>query len=124
AAILVRYRDEPAVALTLVARPASEPFPDVSPHNFIDEQVLAKLRRLNVPPSELADDATFLRRVRLDVTGQLPSPHEVREFLADLLPDKREKKIDQLLDEPGYAALWTLKFCDLLGAADFGIYAD
>src|SRR5439155_21345147 len=34
------------------------------------------------------------------------------------------KKIDQLLAEPGYAALWTLKFCDLLGASDFGVYAD
>jgi hypothetical protein len=124
AAIIVRYRDEPAMAMALVTRPGSEPFPEAAPHNFIDEEVLAKLRRLNIPSAELADDAAFLRRARLDVTGQLPSPDEIREFLADPSSDKRARKIDALLDEPGYAAVWTLKFCDLLGAADFGVYAD
>ena len=54
--------------------------------------------------------------VRLDVTGQLPTPDEVRAFLADTDADKRAQKIDELLAEPGYAALWTLKFCDLLKA--------
>jgi hypothetical protein len=58
------------------------------------------------------------------VTGQLPTPQEVREFLADASSDKRMKKIDQLLGEAGYAALWTLKFCDLLNASDYGVYAD
>jgi hypothetical protein len=122
--ILVRYRDEPANALALVTRAMADPFPEIAEHNFIDDHVLSKLRRLGIPPSDLADDGTFLRRIRLDVTGQLPSSEEVRAFLADTATDKRAKKIDQLLNEPGYAALWTLKFCDLLGASDFGVYAD
>ena len=58
------------------------------------------------------------------MTGELPAPKEVRDFLADKNADKRTKKIDELLDRPGYAALWTLKFCDLLKASDFGVYAD
>lgn len=124
AAILARFRDEPVLAMALISRESTATFPDVQPLNFIDEQILAKLRRLNIPPSDLADDATFLRRTRLDVTGQLPAPDEVRLFLADASPDKRLRKIDQLLNEPGYSALWTLKFCDLLGASDFGVYAD
>ncbi|HKI36465.1 MAG TPA: DUF1549 domain-containing protein [Gemmataceae bacterium] len=124
AAIIVRFRAEPALAMLLVPRPAADPFPDVKPHNFIDRHVLEKLRRLNVPPADLADDATFLRRATLDVTGELPAPAEVRAFLADRNPDKRTKKIDELLARPGYAALWTLKFCDLLKASDFGVYAD
>src|SRR5262249_28960211 len=99
-------------------------FPEVKPNNFVDEHILAKLRRLNIPPAELADDATFLRRVCLDVTGELPSPKEIREFLASKDPQKRLKKIDELLARPGYAALWTPKFCDLLKASDFGVYAD
>ncbi|HJZ60379.1 MAG TPA: DUF1549 and DUF1553 domain-containing protein [Gemmataceae bacterium] len=123
-ALIVRYRGQPAMARVLVPRPGNTPFPDVTPNNAIDNHVLAKLRRLNLPPAPLADDATFLRRACLDITGELPTPAEVRAFLADTSADKRAKKIDELLARPGHAALWTLKFCDLLKAADFGVYAD
>jgi hypothetical protein len=108
----------------LVPRPSTDPFPSVRPHNFIDEQILAKLRLLNIPPAGKTDDVTFLRRVSLDVTGALPDPAEIRAFLANHHPDRRNKKIDELLARPGHAALWTLKFCDLLKASDFGVYAD
>jgi hypothetical protein len=124
AAVMVRFRAEPALAVLLVPRPSADQFPEVKPHNLIDRHVLDKLRRLNVPPAGLCDDATFLRRAALDVTGELPAPKEVRAFLADRDPDKRLKKIDELLSRPGYAALWTLKFCDILKASDFGVYAD
>ncbi len=124
AALVVRFRAEPALATLAVPRPSAEAFPDVRPANFIDRHVLAKLRRLNIPPAGLADDATFLRRASLDVTGELPAPAEVRAFLADTGPGKRARKIDELLGRPGHAALWTLKFCDVLKAADFGVYAD
>ncbi len=124
AALVVRYRAEPATALVIVPLPAGAPFPDVPEHNFVDHHVLSKLRRLNIPPAQTADDATFLRRVSLDVKGQLPTPTEVREFLADANPLKRGRKIDELLAHPGHAALWTLKFCDLLKASQFGVYAD
>lgn len=124
AAIVVRYRAQPAVARVLVPRLDSGRFLDPKPHNFVDGHVLAKLKRLNLPPADLADDATFLRRVHLDVTGALPTPDEVRAFLADTAADKRAKKIDELLTRPGHAALWTLRFCDLLKAADYGVYAD
>ncbi len=93
-------------------------------NNFVDKHVLAKLRRLNLPPAPLADDAAFLRRVSLDLSGELPTPAAVRAFLADTRTDKRMLKIDELLSRPGHAALWTLKFCDLLKASDYGVYAD
>jgi hypothetical protein len=124
AAVIARYRAEPAVARAVVPRPGGGAFPDVKAANFIDEHVLAKLKRLNLPPAALADDATFLRRASLDVAGELPTPAEVRAFLADNSPDKRAKKIEELLARPGHADLWTLRFCDLLKAADFGVYAD
>src|SRR5262245_35939376 len=124
AALIVRYRAVPALALVVVPRPGGPAFPDVSAHNFIDGHVLAKLRRLNIPPAPPADDATFLRRVSLDVAGELPTPEEVRAFLKYPAPDKRARKIDELLARPGHVAVWTLKFCDLLKASDFGVYAD
>jgi len=125
-AIIVRYRDEPAAVTALVPRPAQSaaPQPTAKANNFIDGHVLAKLKRLNIAPAEIADDETFLRRASLDITGALPAADEVRAFVKDADPAKRTKKIDELLQRPGHAALWTLKFCDLLKATDFGVYAD
>lgn len=122
--IVARYRAEPRISMAVVARRSEEPFPNYEPFNFIDEHILAKLKRMNVPPSELATDEVWLRRAYLDVTGQLPTAEEVHTFLADTDPNKRSRLIDRLLQDPGHAALWTLKFCDLLKASDFGVYAD
>ncbi len=126
AALIVRYRDEPVAATVLVPRGGGEEASLARSlvANFIDEHILAKLKRLNIPPSAPADDETFLRRASLDIAGQLPTPQEIRDFVKDLGADKRAKKIDELLARPGHAALWTLKFCDLLKATDFGVYAD
>src|SRR5947208_2925899 len=66
------------------------------------------------PLPSLADDATFLRRVSLDLTGKLPSPKEVEEFLADRRPDKRARKIDQLLSSEAYAVNWGRYWRDTL----------
>jgi mono/diheme cytochrome c family protein len=51
----------------------------------------------------LADDLAFLRRVTLDTVGVVPTPEEVRAFLADRAPDKRAKAIDRLLADPRWA---------------------
>ena len=123
-ALLVRFRAEPIVSLVLVPRPGKEALAKVTPNNFIDKHILAKLERLNLPPAGLTDDWTFLRRVSLDVAGALPTPAEIEAFHADAKPDKRARKIDELLSRPGYAALWALKFCDILNANDYGVYAD
>lgn len=124
AGLIVRYRGQPAIARVLVPRPQAPTGSAVSPSNFIDTHVLAKLQRLNLPPAEISDDATFLRRVHLDLVGELPAPEEIRAFLADASSEKRTTKVAELLQRPGHADLWTLKFCDLLKAADFGVYAD
>jgi hypothetical protein len=118
-ALVARYRAEPVVALIVVPRAGPETFPDVKPVNFIDTHVLDKLRQLSIHPADLCDDATFLRRASLDVTGELPTPEEVRAFLTDTSADKRRKKIDELLARPGYAALWATKFCDILRPTGF-----
>jgi hypothetical protein len=116
-AVIVSYRGNLTAAHVLVPRPADKGFvyPPVPEANFIDREVFAKLRRLNIVPSELCDDSAFLRRVSIDVVGTLPAPHEVREFLADRRPDRRERAIDRLLSDPMHAALWATRFSDVTG---------
>ena len=55
------------------------------------------------PAAVISDDATFLRRVHLDLAGSIPSAAQVREFLSDSSPDKREQIVDQLLSSPQHA---------------------
>jgi hypothetical protein len=115
--VVVSYRGTVRPLRVLVAReqaPGAH-FPDLPEANYVDREVFAKLRRLRIVPSEPADDAEFLRRVTIDTIGSLPSPDEIRAFLADRSPDKRAEKIDHLLTHPLHAALWATKFCDITG---------
>ncbi|WP_166825340.1 DUF1549 and DUF1553 domain-containing protein [Thalassoroseus pseudoceratinae] len=105
-----------------VMRPVSElagsEYPKVETPTEIDRLVVQKLRKMGVVASDVAGDTEFLRRVRLDMTGTLPSAAEVRAFLADPSPDKRARKIDELLESPAYAAWWTTRLCDITGNSD------
>lgn len=85
-----------------------------TPNNFIDEFVLAKLKKLNIRPSALTTDDVFIRRVYLDTIGRLPTPDEVKTFLTDTRPDKRSKLIDMLLGTSEWVDLRTLKLADML----------
>jgi hypothetical protein len=116
-AIIVSYRGQvlPVRVLVPLATAAGTQYPQVAEVNYIDHEVFAKLRRLNIVPSELAGDAEFLRRVTIDTLGTLPTPDEVRAFLADRDPKKRTRKIDELLANPLHAALWATRFCDITG---------
>lgn len=80
------------------------------PRNFIDEAVFGKLAVLGIPPSEICDDATFMRRVSIDIAGVLPTESEVVAFLSDDDPAKRDKLIDRLLDSPAYADYFANKW--------------
>src|SRR5260370_495453 len=74
----------------------------------------AKRQRLKIQPSGMVDDAGFLRRVSLDLAGQLPAPEEVRAFVADPSKNKRAAIVDKLIASPAYVDHWTLKWGDLL----------
>jgi hypothetical protein len=112
---VVLYRGKVASARILVPTDVKGDLKYPAAANYVDTEVFAKLKKLNVVPSELASDAEFLRRVTIDVTGALPTPEEIRSFLADKSADKRAKKVDELLKSPRHAALWATKFSDITG---------
>jgi len=99
------------------------PFPHVIPpdvfagaarENLIDDLVLEQLQRLHLKPSPPCDDATFIRRAFLDTIGRLPTPEEVRGYLADASPGKRERLVDLLLARPEFVDYWAYKWSDIL----------
>ncbi len=113
AAVLVRYMGHVTLCRIAVPR-AGVTFERPPENNFIDKLVWDKLQRLGIPPSDLAGDAVFLRRVYLDTIGTLPTPGEAREFLDSRDPAKRERLIDALLERDAYASYWALRWSDIL----------
>jgi len=115
--VVVNY--DKAVVPVPVIQPVSDRvgknYPQVPTPTKIDKLVVAKLRKVGIVPAELSTDAEFLRRVSLDLTGTLPTTSEVKQFLADTSKDKRQRKIDELLKRPAYAAWWSTKLCDFTG---------
>ncbi len=113
AAVMVRFQGEVAVFRGTI--PLGAPVDPLPPaRNFLDEAVFAQLRSLGIPPSPLCDDATFLRRVSVDLTGRLPTADEARAFVADADPAKRDRLIDRLLESPGYGEYFANKWAAVL----------
>lgn len=125
AAIVVRYLEHiEAVFLTFVRDIEGYAWNNPPANNYIDKLVHEKLRQLQYLPSDLCTDDEFLRRVFLDVTGQLPTLAETNAFLNDPAADKRARLIDNLLERPEYAKFWTLKWGDLLRLTKGQVGAD
>ena len=112
---VVTFYDNGVASVPVIQASLPRRAPNRQIDHAIDQLVDRKLARLGVEPSQLCTDAEFLRRVSIDVLGSLPTPDEVRDFLADNSQDKRERKIRELLDQPEYAAWWANKLCDFTG---------
>jgi Protein of unknown function (DUF1553)/Protein of unknown function (DUF1549) len=113
----IRVGFQGLVAVVLLTAPyeqAIDPARLAQRNNFIDDHVFRKLAVLRIEPADLCDDAAFLRRAFLDAIGVLPTPDEVRTFLADKRADKRSRAIDALLERPEFVDHWALFLGDLL----------
>lgn len=115
AAVTINYMGQVAAIAVQVPRSGTaRGYTEPAVNNPIDELVWAKLGKMAMAPSEPAEDATFLRRLYLDAIGTLPTPDEVRAFLADGNPDKRNRWIDAVLERQEFADYWALKWADIL----------
>jgi len=114
-AILCRYLEEMnAVRVTYLEPREGFAWPNPPAVNFVDTHVFAKLKQMSIAPSDLCTDDEFVRRAYLDCIGRLPTGDEVKAFLADKSAKKRDALIDTLVDAPGFADFWALKWADVL----------
>jgi hypothetical protein len=114
AAVMARYQGKVAVFRATVPLGLASPAFDFEPKTLVDRHTQEKWRQLGIVPSGPCSDAQFVRRVYLDITGTLPTPRQVRRFLADDDPAKRDKLIDDLLDRPEYSYFFANKWADIL----------
>ncbi|MBI1832311.1 MAG: DUF1549 domain-containing protein [Planctomycetes bacterium] len=82
--------------------------------NFVDDHVFAQLKKLGLPPSELCDDSTFIRRVTIDIAGRLPTMAETEQFLASKDPARYQQLVDSLLASKDYADYFAGKWSAVL----------
>lgn len=112
--IMIRYMGQATVFSATAPFAELPPSTEPAPANLIDRALQAKWASLGLRPSPPVSDEKFLRRLYLDVIGTLPSPAEVRAFLADNDAEKRTKVIDALLQRPEFIDYWALKWGDML----------
>jgi hypothetical protein len=116
ATITLRYLGQSAAVPVMAPYGESNAAASFRSNNFIDQAMSRQWRQLQLTPAPLADETEFMRRVYLDLIGTLPSPDDVRQYLASTADDKRARLIDELLQRGEYVDYWTLKWSDLLRA--------
>ncbi len=89
-------------------------WPGVPENNYVDTLVHAKLQKLRMVPSDICTDEEFLRRVFIDVVGQLPTSADYDKFMTSTDPEKRAKLVDELLGRKEFTEIWVMKFAELL----------
>ena len=86
---------------------------DIPKKNFIDNILFDRMAREGVGSAPLSSDAEFIRRVTIDLTGRIPDPDKVTQFLDDTNPAKRDVLIDTLMQSPEFTDKWVQFFGDL-----------
>ena len=112
--VMIRFMGQASVFQVTLPYGKFDKYPDVARNNFIDEKLIAKWKDLGLTPSPLCSDEEFFRRIHLDAIGTLPTPDEIKAFLADKSADKRTKAIDKVLQRPEFVDFWAQKWGDLL----------
>ena len=115
--IMVRYMgyvDVARICIPYSRGLADTEYAHFKPKNFVDELIMQKWKKLGIAPSPLCSDEEFIRRAFLDTIATLPTPDEIRTFVADSSPSKRDYLIDRILEREEYAAYWANIWGDLL----------
>ncbi len=84
----------------------------------VDFFVQRRLSEHHVEPAPPADRRTLIRRLSLDLTGLLPTPEEIDQFLNDKSADAYEQLVDRLLASPHFGERWARHWLDEARYAD------
>ncbi|MCE9565331.1 MAG: DUF1549 and DUF1553 domain-containing protein [Planctomycetes bacterium] len=114
AAVMARYQGMVAVFRATVPLGVKTPDWNFETKTVVDQHTAKKWKELGLVPSELCSDEVFVRRVFLDITGSLPTPKQIMEFVDDKDATKRDKLVDRLLETPEYAYYFANKWADIL----------
>ncbi|MBM3981504.1 MAG: DUF1549 domain-containing protein [Planctomycetes bacterium] len=114
AGIMARFNGNVTVFRATVPRAGDVARFDFKEQTAVDKFTAKKWTELNIAPSGLCSDETFIRRVSLDLTGSLPDAKDVLAFINDKDPAKRDKLVDRLLETPEYAYFFANKWADIL----------
>jgi hypothetical protein len=114
AAIMARYQAQVATFRATVPLGVRIPAYTFEQKTIVDRFTQKKWQELGIVPSDLCSDEVFVRRVYHDITGTLPTPKQVKEFLADKDAAKRDKLIDRLVETPEYSYLFANRWADIL----------
>lgn len=117
AAITINYMGHVEVARVVIPRPGvvTPVRPDwFSSQNRIDDLTWNKWEQLRISPSQICDDATFLRRLMVKATGTIPTAEQIREFVADRSPDKRAVAIEAALNSEEFVDYWSQRWSDIM----------
>ena len=82
-------------------------------NNFIDDHVFGRIEDEGIPHAPLSDDATFFRRVHIDLTGRIPGGDAAHQFAVDPDSEKRSKLVDRLVGSVDWRDRWTHWHLDL-----------
>jgi hypothetical protein len=114
AAVMARYQGKVSTFRAVVPLGVTTPPWTFAAKTAVDDHVAKKWRELGLVPSDVCPDEVFIRRAFLDVTGTLPTPKQVTEFVANTAADKRDKLVDTLLETPEYTYYFANKWADVL----------
>lgn len=109
-----------AGAMTESISPSNKRAPAISTptarRNFVDEFIFSKMEKNSIPHSGLTSDYEYMRRVTLDLTGRIPAAQELRDFITDNNPAKRDKLVDRVLASEAFVDKWAYYFMDVFRA--------
>ncbi len=88
------------------------------PSGTLDDQVRARLAKLNLKLRPAASPHVLARRLALDLTGLPPTLEQADAFARNATPEAYEKLVDQLLASPRFGEHWARMWLDLARYAD------